>query len=221
MGTSTPTPIPYEDPGQHPTRAMLGYTTSLQRGEIPASWDGLLESIDDWGDIGEVRDLTPLDMSRDTVEVTNHRSPGFAVETIPALITPGSASFEMNFVPELFADPDTAQGQLFADFQRSGNAPWRVVFPTAESIRFLASLTSYSITAPVSDVMQGSFELAISGEIQWCDAQGDLVEFAALASPMAGHAPIAGGANGGSRPRSSRRSRPPEAITPPAASDES
>jgi hypothetical protein len=157
---------------------MLGYTTSLQRGEIPTAWDGTLEAVDTWQDIGEVRDLTPLDMSRDTVEVTNHRSPGYAVETIPALITPGSASFEMNFVPELFADPDTPQGNLFADFQRAGNQPWRVVFPTSQSIRFLASLTSYSITAPVSDVMQGSFELSVSGETQWYDADGDLIVFA-------------------------------------------
>jgi len=164
---------------------MLGYTTSLQRGVEPNNWDGTLATVVSWTDIGEVRDLTPFDMSRDTVEVTNHRSPGFAVETIPALITPGAASFEMNFVPELFADPSTPQGKLFSDFQASGNAPWRIVFPTGEGVRFLASLTSYSITAPVSDAMQGSFELSISGEVQWFDEAGAPVAFQAAAIPIA------------------------------------
>jgi len=153
---------PFEDPGQHPSQAQLGYGTSLQRGSGTT-----LDNATDFEDIGEVRDLTPLDMSRDTVDVTNHRSPGWATESIPGLSTPWTATFTMNFVPALFADPTTPQGQLFEDFRSAGNTPWRVVFPTGESVMFLASLTSYSVTAPVTDVMEGSFELSVSGEVRW------------------------------------------------------
>jgi hypothetical protein len=109
----------------------------------------------------EVTDLTPFDASRDTVEVTNHRSPNFAIEKIPALIDFGTASFEVNLDWE-----SPLMDTLYQDFQTAGNAPWRITLPTAtgsRSMTFLASLSRYSTTAPVKDVMKASFELSISG----------------------------------------------------------
>jgi len=119
-------------------------------------------------DVGEVTDLTAWDASRDTVEVTSHRSPDFSVENIAGLIDWGSASFELNFVPRDAADPETALGALLDDFKSAGNSTWRIIFPEdggddVVGIEFLASLTSYQATAPVKDVMKGSFELKISG----------------------------------------------------------
>jgi hypothetical protein len=213
MSISVPTP--YSDPGQYPTKARLGYSTSLQRGEEPTNWDGTLLTVTDWNDIGEVRDLTPFDLSRDTVTVTNHRSPNFSEETIPALITPGSASFDMNFVPELFSDPDEPQGGLFSDFQ-GANKPWRVVFAAAPdatgavSVWFLASLTSYSVTVPVADAMQGSFELTISGGIEWHDADGDIIPFALAMEENVG--PAGRGGRSGGRTRSSASTTATEAA---------
>ena len=119
-------------------------------------------------DVGEVTDLTVWDASRDSIEVTNHRSPGFSIESIPGLIDWGSASFELNAVPKYLADPGHPQGSLLESFRSAGNAPWRVVFPARQGepvigVNFLASLTSYSLTAPVKDVMKLSCELKISG----------------------------------------------------------
>lgn len=142
---------PDVDPGQHPTEALLGYTTSLQRG----TGEGTTIT---YADVGEVTDLTVWDASRDSVEVTNHRSPGFSIENIPGLIDWGSASFEMNFVPAAQITTD-----LLEDFKAAGNHPWRVMFPDGTTVTFLAALTSYQVTAPVKDVMKGSFELSISG----------------------------------------------------------
>jgi Lambda phage tail tube protein, TTP len=149
--------VPVDDPGQHPTEAVLGYTTSLQRGE------GAEIATATYEDVGEVTDLTAWDASRDSVEVTNHRSPGFSIENIPGLIDWGSASFELNAVPRYLADPETPQGSLLDDFKSAGNTPWRIVFPDGTWVGFLAALTSYQLTAPVKDVMKGSFELKISG----------------------------------------------------------
>jgi predicted secreted protein len=137
---------------QYPTEAQLGYTTSLQRG----TGDDMATAV--FADVGEVTDLTVWDASRDSVEVTNHRSPGFSIESIPGLIDWGSASFEMNFVPAAKITTD-----LLDDFKAAGNHPWRVVFPEGTTVTFLAALTSYQVTAPVKDVMKGSFELKISG----------------------------------------------------------
>jgi len=161
----SPVAIPVEDPGQHPTEAVLGYTTSLQRGE------GSDPETATFTDIGEVTDLTPWDASRDAVEVTNHRSPGFSVESIPGLIDWGSASFELNAIPKYLADPEHPQGSLLEDFKSAGNTPWRVVFPDGTAVGFLASLISYQLTAPVKDVMKGSFELKISGSPEFVAAE--------------------------------------------------
>jgi len=176
MSVTAPT-LPVDDPGQHPTEAVLGYTTSLQRGE------GNDFATASWTDIGEVTDLTVWDASRDSVEVTNHRSPGFSIESIPGLIDWGSASFELNAVPRYLADPSHPQGMLLDSFKSAGNSPWQVVFPDGTAVQFLASLTSYQLTAPVKDVMKLSCELKISGSPEF-------VEAAAGAPP---------GGNGGTR----------------------
>ena len=128
-------------------------------------------------DIGEVTDLTVWDASRDSIEVTNHRSPGFSIESVPGLIDWGSASFELNAVPRYLADPDHPQGSLLESFRAAGNAPWRVVFPALPGepvvgVNFLASLTSYTLTAPVKDVMKLSCELKISGSPEFFGLDG-------------------------------------------------
>ena len=159
-------------PDQYPTQAQLGYTTSLQRGEVPSGG-----GEPDYQDIGEVTDLTGWDASRDTVEVTNHRSPDFSVESIPGLIDWGEASFELNFVPKLAADDGTPLGALLEDFKSAGNKPWRIIMPpdpdgTLLAVEFLASLTSYQVTMPVKDVMKGSFALKYSGPPRFVAVNG-------------------------------------------------
>jgi hypothetical protein len=161
---------PVEDPGQHPTEAVLGYTTSLQRGV------GTDLETATFTDVGEVTDLTPWDASRDAVEVTNHRSPDFSIESIPGLIDWGEASFELNAIPKYLADPEHPQGSLLEDFKSAGNTPWQIVFPDGTAARFLASLISYQLTAPVKDVMKGSFALKFSGAPQFVAADGTPIE---------------------------------------------
>jgi Lambda phage tail tube protein, TTP len=158
-------------PGR-PTEALLGYTTTLERGE------GSGENIV-WTDVGEVTDLTVWDGSRDAVEVTNHRSPGGSLEFIPGLIDWGSASFELNFVPSAQITRD-----LLEDFKSAGNSPWRAIFPEGEVWQFNASLTSYTVTAPVKDVMKGSFDLKISGSPELItDASGSVADVEVSAAP--------------------------------------
>lgn len=175
---------PVQDPGQYPTKAMLGYTTSLQRGD---SDDPLTATFED---VGEVTDLTIWDASRDSVEVTNHRSPGFSIESIPGLIDWGSSSFECNI------DPRAAiNATLLDDFKSAGNTAWRVILPEGTTYTFLAALTSYSLTAPVKDVIKGSFELKISG--------APTIEVGTLMAPLSASSEAVGqstrGGGGGSR----------------------
>lgn len=188
---------------QHPTEAVLGYTTSLQRGE----GEDFASAV--WTDIGEVTDLTVWDASRDTVEVTNHRSPGFSIESIPGLIDWGSASFELNAVPKYLADETHPQGTLLESFKSAGNSPWRVVFPDGTGVNFLASLTSYSLTAPVKDVMKLSCELKISGSPEFTAADGSETE----GESQSASAQIAkAGASGGGGSAQPRASAKPEAV---------
>lgn len=166
---------------QRPTEAKLGYTTTLERG----TGEG---AAIEYSDVGEVTDLTVWDGSRDSVEVTNHRSPGFSLEFIPGMIDWGSVSFEMNFVPSASITRD-----LLDDFKSAGNQPWRVTFPDGETWTFLAALTRYSVTAPVKDVMRGSFELKVSGAPE-LSTEGAQQAAQAVSAPTGGP----GGGGGGS-----------------------
>ena len=162
MGTSAPE---LDMSRQYPTNAMLGYTTLLEMGM------GDVENPD-YVDVGEVTDLTIWDASRDTVEVTNHRSPNFSLEYIPGLIDFGSCSFELNAVPRFIADPQHPQGQLWDLFSSAGNSPWRITTPDGTIFTFLGSLTSFNLTAPVKDVMKASCEISISGGVNFTPAAG-------------------------------------------------
>ena len=49
--------------------------------------------------IGEITNITGPGVTLDTIEVTNHSSPGGCEEHIPSVLRTGEVTFDINFVP--------------------------------------------------------------------------------------------------------------------------
>jgi len=141
----------------HPTEAMLGYGLSLQRG----TGSGTTITYADTG--LEIRDFTAPAFTRSTVDVTNHRSPGFSLEYIPGMIDTGECSFTVNYVPANSADPAKPLGMLLEQLYAAGNSPWRIRYADGTFEEFLGSVTGYSRSIPVNDAMTADITMQVSG----------------------------------------------------------
>jgi len=143
----------------HDTEAELGYGLSLQIGD-----DAEPPTYTDTG--LEIRDFTPPELTKDTVEVTNHRSPGGFKEYIPALLDAGEISFTVNYVPRHSADPEHALGVLLNQMYESGNTAWRIRYIDGTFEEFLGSVTGFSRSIPVADAMTADITMRVSGKPQ-------------------------------------------------------
>ena len=143
---------------EHPTEAALGYGLSLMRGATTGgsttyTHTGL-----------EIKDFQAPEISRDTVDVTNHRSPGGFLEYIPSLLDAGEVTFTVNYVPALSADPEHALGELLADLYAAGNKDYRIMYTDGTTEDFTGSVTGFSRAIPVNDAMTADVTMKVSGK---------------------------------------------------------
>lgn len=154
MSVTTP-PLGYDS---HDTEAELGYGLSLQLGEGEGS------SIT-YTDTGlEIKDFSAPELTRDTVDVTNHRSPGGFKEYIPALLDAGEVSFTVNYVPRHSANPEHPLGVLLNQLYEVGNTAWRIRYTDGTFEEFLGSVTGFSRAIPVEDAMTADITMKVSGK---------------------------------------------------------
>lgn len=132
-----------------PTGAMLGYNTKyyiFNAGSFQA--------------VAETFDITPPSFTADRVDATNNDSANRTREYIQGLITPGEASFQMNFIP------GNASDVLIRALQIAGTAVnHKIVFPNNVSFTFLATVIGYEPGAPVDDRMTAQVTISVSGNI--------------------------------------------------------
>lgn len=111
-----------------------------------------------WFAIAEVYDITPPSDTVDQVDVTHMQSPSRRREFIAGLSDPGSASFEMNFVP------GSASDLKIQEIRGTGEQVLcRITFPNAVTWRFTGQVESYEPAVPTEDKMTASVSFKVSG----------------------------------------------------------
>lgn len=107
--------------------------------------------------IGEIFNLTPPAFSDATIDVTNFDSPNNTREFIAGLTEPGSASFEMNYVPGSASD-------LFLLDSAGVTRVCRITFPNGVMITFNGVRETYEPQVPVDDRMTANVSFKVSGD---------------------------------------------------------
>lgn len=111
-----------------------------------------------WVEIAEVYDITPPSDTVDQVDVTHMQSPNRRREFIAGLSDPGSASFEMNFIP------GSASDLKIQEIRGTGEQVLcRITFPNAVTWNFTGQVESYEPAIPTEDKMTASVSFKVSG----------------------------------------------------------
>lgn len=138
------------------TKAQLGYSSQLQRG------DGVAPPNEGFTTVGEVTSIKGPDQKRDMKDATNMQSPGSAKEFIAGLKDNGTLSFDISWVPG-----DAQHDGLQADFDNGTLRNFKIVLPVAfgKTISFAALVESLSGVIPVDDKITRTIGLRISGAV--------------------------------------------------------
>lgn len=129
--------------------AMIGYSSFFHISQ---------DSGSSWIEIAEVFDITPPSDTVDQVDVTHMQSPNRRREFIAGLSDPGSASFEMNFVP------GSASDLKIQEIRGTGEQVLcRITFPNAVTWQFTGQIESYEPAIPTEDKMTASVSFKVSG----------------------------------------------------------
>lgn len=129
--------------------AMIGYSSFFHISRNGGST---------WTEIAEVFDITPPSDTVDQIDTTHMQSPNRRREFISGLSDPGSASFEMNFVP------GSASDLLIQEIRGTGEQVLcRITFPNAVTWQFTGQIESYEPAIPTEDKMTASVSFKVSG----------------------------------------------------------
>lgn len=137
--------------------AISGYGTILQRG------DGTTPT-EVFTDIAEVKDITPLNRTTDTIDVTHTQSPDATREFIPSLSDAGELSFSVNFLPD-----NTGHLALYDDQTDRVRRNFKVIFATSptKTLNITGYVTGLTINAPLEDVLGADFTVKIATAPTW------------------------------------------------------
>lgn len=114
--------------------------------------------------IFEVMDISGPGLARDTLEVTNHSSPGSWEEFIAGVKRSGEVTFDVNYLPTT-ATHNATTG-LIADMNNGTKRNFQLVFPNAGNTTwaFTALVNGFEPAAPVADVLRASVTLKLTGQ---------------------------------------------------------
>ncbi len=115
--------------------------------------------------IAEVGDVDGPSMSVDTIDMTNHSSPGARKEFKMSLIDSGEISFPINFIPTDSTHDDVTGIQKIMNDRAIWN--WQIAFPDASEVTFSAGVTKFGVKAPVAGKLSADITLKISGQWVW------------------------------------------------------
>jgi len=107
--------------------------------------------------ISEIFNLTPPAFTDSTIDVTNFDSLNNTREFIAGLTEPGSASFEMNYVPGSASD-------IYLLDHAGETMVCRITFPNGVAITFNGVRENYEPQVPVDDRMTANVSFKVSGD---------------------------------------------------------
>ncbi|MBV7671372.1 outer capsid protein Hoc [Streptomyces halstedii] len=130
---------------------MDGFGTKLKRG------DG--EEPEEFTEIADITNLSGPGLTRETLDVTSHGSPGGWMEFLGGLKDPGEVSADINYQP-------TLHDLLVADFDDKVPRNYQIVFPDEDATTwaFPAILTGFEPEAPYDDKAAASLTFKVSGK---------------------------------------------------------
>lgn len=133
----------------------IGHGTKLMR-----SSDGT--SAGTFTTVGRIRDVTPPELSRDTVDTSDMESEDRWRTYIGAMKDAGELEFEMTFDPG--SDETT---DFMGDLNDDDPGYYKLVFPDATEWGFTAILTSFAPAVPFADKMVTTIRYKLSGKPGW------------------------------------------------------
>lgn len=108
--------------------------------------------------LAELNDITPPEVTRDSIDATHHSSPDRAREFIPGLKDGGEVTVSFNLIPGGPSD-EAIRDQLEA----AGLKNYRCVYPDGSHLQFAGFCTAYGQATPLDDKMTGSATFKVSG----------------------------------------------------------
>lgn len=136
------------------TSARIGYGTLFQTGNG--------SSPETWTTFGEVTNVTPPNISRDSIDASHEQSFGAYREFIAGMTDGGEVSIEFNLVPG-----GAGATALMAEFDLQGTSAQksrRIYFPDGSTWEFEAFLTGFQSESPLDDKMTGTATFKITGK---------------------------------------------------------
>ena len=109
--------------------------------------------------LAEVTELSPPELSRDSVDFTHFGSPDRHREFKPGLSDAGEVALTYNLVPGL-ADDATIATHVATNAVEA----WRIVFPNGAKLDFNGFATRHGRATPMDDKMTGSATFKVSGK---------------------------------------------------------
>lgn len=136
--------------------AISAYGTLLQLG------DG--GSPENFTTIAEVRDITGPQLTRNSIDVTNHSSANGFEEFVLGIKKSGQVSFEVNFVPTAATQNGTTG--LWAEYQNATKANYKMIFPSSYgTLSFAAFCDGIEPHAPVNGALTAKITLKVTGPV--------------------------------------------------------
>jgi predicted secreted protein len=132
-----------------PTNVTLGYGITVSR------FNGT-----SYVPFAEIVDVTPPNVSRDSIGVSHHGSPGGYKEFIPGLRDGGEISLTLNWIP-------SATETLLVAFNSGTVDSFRITLPNSVTCTFSGFVMSHSPATPRDDKMTLAVTLKVSGAPVW------------------------------------------------------
>jgi hypothetical protein len=115
--------------------------------------------------IGQIMDITGLQLSTDTDEITNHSSPDHVEEFIATIKRTGEVTFPLVFNPG-----DTEHAALFSAWEDRSLDDYVMTYPdetgtpdAGAAWTFAAYCTGFSMSAPVAGHLAADITLRVTG----------------------------------------------------------
>lgn len=121
-------------------------------------------AIGDGGDpevftpVAEVFEITPADLTADTVDATHMLSDGGWREFVPGLLNPGESQIQINYVPG-----GSEEETLIAFLTSRATKNCKVTYPNNEEDVFAAFCIGFTRAIPLADKMTLTARFKLSG----------------------------------------------------------
>lgn len=129
------------------------FGTMLTRGAYPGT------------EVAQVTNISGLNATLDTVDVTEHDGVGWE-EHVATILRSGSVTIDIVYDPNA-ATHKNASGGLLYDLTTRASSVWNIVYPSSpvKYITFTAFVTGFNPTAPVDGALTASVTLKPTGVV--------------------------------------------------------